>query len=188
MKTAPKVIVNERQAQCAHDHSRGSSRMKQVGKDRRPAYRRIQTEICERIGSGRLKPGDLVESERELARLYNVSLMTARHALSELAKAGLVSRRQGRGTFVASGTLAAEHNLLRTNRGMVYLGACLIAGLRLAHQRQADVRVVPTNRSIEESLELAHEIYDRFSGKVSETADQLRQNSIRSRITPVVPR
>jgi DNA-binding GntR family transcriptional regulator len=146
--------------------------MKQVGKDRRPAYRKIQAEIRERIGSGQLKSGDRVESERQLARLNKVSLMTARHALSELAKAGLVSRRQGRGTFVASGEPAAENNLLRINRGMVYLGACLIEGLRVAHQRQADSRVVPTNHSINESLELANEIYNRFSGTVSETADQ----------------
>jgi GntR family transcriptional regulator len=66
-----------------------------------PAYRRIQNSIRKRIESGRLNPGDLVESERELAKIHKVSLMTARHALADLAREGLVERRHGAGTFVA---------------------------------------------------------------------------------------
>jgi len=49
----------------------------------------------------------------------------------------------------------------RINRGMVYLGACLIAGIRLARERQVNVRVVPTGKAIEESVDLTHEIYNR---------------------------
>jgi GntR family transcriptional regulator len=74
--------------------------MKQDRKDE-PAYKRIQNAIRQRIDSGRLKPGDVVDSERELARLHTVSLMTARHALAELAREGIVERRHGSGTFVA---------------------------------------------------------------------------------------
>jgi GntR family transcriptional regulator len=66
-----------------------------------PAYRRIQNAIRQRIESGRLKPGDVVDSERELAKSHSVSLMTARHALAELAREGVVERRHGAGTFVA---------------------------------------------------------------------------------------
>jgi GntR family transcriptional regulator len=66
-----------------------------------PAYKRIQTAICERIDAGELKPGDVVGSERELARIHGVSLMTARHALTALAHEGVVERRHGVGTFVA---------------------------------------------------------------------------------------
>lgn len=66
-----------------------------------PAYRKIQNAIRRRIDSGQLKPGNMVPSERELARLHSVSLMTARHALTELARDGLVERRHGAGTFVA---------------------------------------------------------------------------------------
>lgn len=66
-----------------------------------PAYRKIQSAIQRKIESARLKPGDPVDSERELARLHGVSLMTARHALSELEKEGVVHRRRGAGTFVA---------------------------------------------------------------------------------------
>ena len=66
-----------------------------------PAYRRIQSAIRQRIDSGRLRPGDVVDSERELARIHGVSLMTARHALADLAQEGVVERRHGAGTFVA---------------------------------------------------------------------------------------
>ncbi|MFZ0700510.1 MAG: GntR family transcriptional regulator [Candidatus Acidiferrales bacterium] len=66
-----------------------------------PAYRRIQRTIRRRIESGHLRPGDIVDSERELARTHRVSLMTARHALADLAREGMVERRHGAGTFVA---------------------------------------------------------------------------------------
>jgi GntR family transcriptional regulator len=72
----------------------------QNGKDE-PAYKRIQNAIRQRIDSEELKPGDVVESERELARIHGVSLMTARHALAALAQEGVVERRHGAGTFVA---------------------------------------------------------------------------------------
>jgi GntR family transcriptional regulator len=66
-----------------------------------PAYRRIQGTILKRIEGGHLKPGDAVSSERELARIHSVSLMTARHALAGLEKEGVVERKRGSGTFVA---------------------------------------------------------------------------------------
>lgn len=66
-----------------------------------PAYQKIQSSIRERIEDGQLKPGDAVASERELARMHRVSLMTARHALASLEREGIVERRRGAGTFVA---------------------------------------------------------------------------------------
>lgn len=40
-----------------------------------------------------------------------------------------------------------DAHLPRINRGMIYLGACLIAGIRLARERQVNVRVVPTSQA-----------------------------------------
>ena len=48
---------------------------------------------------------------------------------------------------------------------MVYLGACLIVGIRLAKERQVNVRVIPTNYAIDESIDLAHEISSRVFRK-----------------------
>jgi GntR family transcriptional regulator len=66
-----------------------------------PAYQRIQSSIRKRIDAGQLRPGDPVTSERDLAKLHEVSLMTARHALASLEREGIVERRRGIGTFVA---------------------------------------------------------------------------------------
>src|ERR1700758_4923988 len=67
-----------------------------------PAYKKIQAVIRKRIEAGQLKPGDAVASERELAKIHQVSLMTARHALASLENEGVVERRRGVGTFVAT--------------------------------------------------------------------------------------
>lgn len=75
--------------------------MSSNGKKPIPAYQKIQGSIRGLIKAGRLKPGDAVASERELARLHSVSLMTARHALATLEQDGMVARRRGAGTFVA---------------------------------------------------------------------------------------
>jgi len=61
-----------------------------------------------------------------------------------------------------------DAHLPRINRGMIYLGACLIAGIRLARERQVNIRVVPTRQAIEESVDLAHEIFNRVFRKVPE--------------------
>ena len=66
------------------------------------AYQRIQGAIRKVIESGGLRPGDAVPSERELARIHEVSLMTARHALATLEQEGMVERRRGVGTFVST--------------------------------------------------------------------------------------
>jgi hypothetical protein len=44
---------------------------------------------------------------------------------------------------------------------MVYLGACLIAGIRLAREKQVNVRVIPTSQAVNESVDLAYEIFNR---------------------------
>jgi GntR family transcriptional regulator len=76
--------------------------MPQVRNNGIPAYKQIQSAILKRLEAGQLKPGDLVDSERELARIHRVSLMTARHALAGLERDGKVVRRRGAGTFVAA--------------------------------------------------------------------------------------
>jgi hypothetical protein len=54
----------------------------------------------------------------------------------------------------------------RPNRTLIYMGACMIAGIRLAREKQVNVRVIPTSHAIDESVELAHEIFNRVFRKV----------------------
>lgn len=71
-------------------------------KNDQPAYNYIAGLLRQRIPTAVLKPRDAVPSERELAKIDGVSLMTARHALSELERGGIVGRQRGEGTFVAA--------------------------------------------------------------------------------------
>ena len=66
-----------------------------------------------------------------------------------------------------------DAHLPRINRVMIYLGACLIAGIRLARERQVNTRVVPTRQAIEESVDLAHEIFNRVFRKVPEQVKEI---------------
>src|SRR5437764_12179580 len=77
-------------------------RMPQKSRNGLPAYQRIQGAIRKRIEAGQLRAGDPVASERDLAKIHRVSLVTARHALASLEREGIVERRRGIGTFVAA--------------------------------------------------------------------------------------
>jgi len=61
-----------------------------------------------------------------------------------------------------------DAHMPRPNRAMIYMGACMIAGIRLAREKQVNVKVIPTIHAIEESVELAHEIFNRVFRKVPE--------------------
>lgn len=76
-------------------------------------YRQLKEVIREQIASGELQPGDRLPSERELSEQYGISRMTVREALSELVREGVVQRRQGKGTFVATPKLVEGLDILR---------------------------------------------------------------------------
>lgn len=65
-----------------------------------PFYKQLKKQILEEIKSGKLKHGDKLPSERELAEQFQISRMTARHTLSILEREGVVERRVGAGTFI----------------------------------------------------------------------------------------
>jgi len=66
-----------------------------------PIYFQIQTQLLHKIQSGQLRAGDALPSEEELGRIFDVSRMTARHALQALKSQGFASRHKGQGTFVS---------------------------------------------------------------------------------------
>ena len=68
--------------------------------DGRPLYRRLLAQLRSDLDSGRLRPGDLIPPELEIARSHGISRHTVRQAIVELAREGLLRRERGRGTFV----------------------------------------------------------------------------------------
>ncbi|HZO97302.1 MAG TPA: GntR family transcriptional regulator [Gaiellaceae bacterium] len=67
---------------------------------RNPLYFRIQRDIADSIGAGEYPPGARIPSEAALAERYGVTRMTVRQAVDGLISDGLVTRRQGSGTYV----------------------------------------------------------------------------------------
>ena len=63
-----------------------------------PKYLKIKADLRRQMVDGRID--HRVPSENELARRFRVSRMTARKALNELLRDGLVERIPGKGTFV----------------------------------------------------------------------------------------
>ena len=74
--------------------------------NRVPRYHQIARSLRERIAAGTLAPGERLDNQRSLAREYEVTLMTLRQALELLEREGLITRRHGLGTFVASPPIA----------------------------------------------------------------------------------
>lgn len=65
-----------------------------------PLYDQIERNLRELIASGKLKTGEMIPPEWELAELYGVSRLTVRKALDELVQRHWLSKRHGVGTFV----------------------------------------------------------------------------------------
>jgi len=63
-------------------------------------YKRIYQEILQAIQSDQLHPGDPLGSESEIAARFEVSRITSKRALDELAKEGYIVRQPGRGNYV----------------------------------------------------------------------------------------
>lgn len=67
-----------------------------------PAYIRIHDAIKKEIDEGVWEIGQRLPSERDLADDYEVSRMTLRQAITLLVEEGILERRVGSGTYVAS--------------------------------------------------------------------------------------
>ena len=66
----------------------------------RPLYLQVRDVLIERIGKGEWKPGAALPNEGDLAREFGLSVGTLRKALDQLETERVLTRRQGRGTYV----------------------------------------------------------------------------------------
>lgn len=82
-----------------------------------PLYRQIKALLVQSLERGEWKPGELIPSEFDLAARFQVSQGTVRKAVDELATEHMLSRRQGKGTFVAT------HNEARVRYRFLRLAA-----------------------------------------------------------------
>jgi DNA-binding transcriptional regulator YhcF (GntR family) len=78
-----------------------------IAYDLGPRAQRVFEELREQIVSGAFEPGAKLPSHVMLAEEFGVAPMTIRQVLARLEREGLVSREQGRGTFVRRPSLPA---------------------------------------------------------------------------------
>lgn len=64
-----------------------------------PLYQQLKDVLQKKIETD-FKSGDMLPTETEIEKMYDVSRMTVRRAIHELVLDGLIYKRQGKGTFV----------------------------------------------------------------------------------------
>lgn len=70
-----------------------------------PIYEQVSTQLRRAILTGELAAGERLPSMRALANDLRVSVITTKRAYAELERAGLIETVQGKGCFVAGGSL-----------------------------------------------------------------------------------
>ena len=65
-----------------------------------PKHERLRDHLVKQIKTGRLRPGQVLPSDRRLMETLGVARTTVRQAMSSLENDGLIRRIQGKGTFV----------------------------------------------------------------------------------------
>lgn len=71
-------------------------------RDKRPLHIQAISALTDMIYSGELPTGEKLPPEGELAELLGISRSTLREALGHLENYGMITRQQGRGTFVSA--------------------------------------------------------------------------------------
>lgn len=77
-----------------------------------PAYYQILVDLQRRIANKEWEVGDLFPPESSLVSYYQVSRVTIRQSLKELALSGLISRKRGIGTFINYIPTRLNHDLI----------------------------------------------------------------------------
>lgn len=84
-------------------------------KEALPLYVQLKTIIKNQILDGTFEYGDLIPSEIEYEKRYDISRITVRRAISDLEKEGYVIRSRGKGTHVIyNNSLAEQFNRIRS--------------------------------------------------------------------------
>ncbi|KQZ48832.1 phage tail protein [Rhizobium sp. Root149] len=78
-----------------------------------PLYVKLKNMIEQAMKDGRLKHGDALPAERDIADAAAISRVTVRKAIDDLVDQGLLVRRRGSGTFVSKPVPRMQQSLTR---------------------------------------------------------------------------
>jgi GntR family transcriptional regulator len=119
-----------------------------------PLYRRLLDGLRADLDRGRLRPGDLLPPEVEIARRHGISRHTVRQAIIELTREGWLRRERGRGTYVMKPRVAQSLDAFYSfahemeNRGLAYTTRILHRALRPADAAVAERLVLPAGAPV----------------------------------------
>lgn len=82
-----------------------------LGRSAGPRYVQLRRRLEDGIRDGVLAPNSSLPPEREMAQLTDLSRVTVRKAIQELAAEGLIEQRQGSGSFVRRAEPRVEQSL-----------------------------------------------------------------------------
>lgn len=82
-----------------------------------PIYRQLMDQVRAFVAGGRLKPGDMLPSVRQMAAELEINMMTVSKAYAKLRAEGLIERERGQGMRISeqreTGTLAQRREQLQ---------------------------------------------------------------------------
>ena len=112
--------------------------------EQRRTFEQILLQIEEAIVDGRLKPGDRLPPERELAQTFGVSRASVREALRVLEMFGVIMARRGTGPEAGSIVAASAQNglesALRLHVGLLRIPTKDMVEIRAVLEQQAALK------------------------------------------------
>jgi len=152
-------------------------------------YEEIVRQVKQMIAEGRLKSGDQLPPERDLAEKFVVSRTSVREALRALESLGLVEIRPGEGTFIREVSVEALIEplalVMASQRGAI---AELFEARRLL---EPAIAALAAGRATPEELSEMERILEsrrRRSPRATRASPRTRPSTPRSASRPTMPR
>lgn len=114
----------------------------QKGSSYPPLYKQLKSLIKEEISQGALEAGEQIPTEQKLCNRFSISRTPVRQAIKELVNEGVLTRKQGSGTFVSN-----------DNKGKITLKV-VITEKRWTRPLKKAVQEVAGNQSLNLNLEV----------------------------------
>jgi GntR family transcriptional regulator len=118
-----------------------------------PLYHQLSQAIEAKIASGELQPGDRIENELALTERLGLARPTARQAIQELVRKGMLVRRRGLGTQVTRPAIHRDVRLSSLHEDLTTAGRSPRTRLLSAEMVPASSLGLPEVLAPEESLQ-----------------------------------
>jgi GntR family transcriptional regulator, transcriptional repressor for pyruvate dehydrogenase complex len=130
--------------------------------EQRRTFEQILLQIEEAIMDGRLKPGDRLPPERDLAQTFGVSRASVREALRVLEMFGVINARRGTGpdagSVVADSAQNGLESALRLHVGLLRIPTKDMVEVRAVLEQQAALKAA--ERADDKTTRRLHEIVE----------------------------